>query len=84
MGHIILTPMMHPALKKAVKQAGGVVALAKLLGLHRQAIHQWSLPGRRIPADHIVAIERLTGVPRQELRPDLYVSMGLDTPNECG
>lgn len=41
------------------------------LGLDRSAPFQWQ-KRRKIPADRIVEIERLTGIPRQRLRPDLY------------
>lgn len=42
--------------------------LAELIGITRQGIWQW----RRIPAERVVEVERATGIPRQELRPDLY------------
>lgn len=66
--------MVNASLQKALGKIGGATALANSLGIHRQAVHQWSRPGRQIPAHHIVEIERLTGVPREELRPDLYVA----------
>jgi DNA-binding transcriptional regulator YdaS (Cro superfamily) len=53
---------------RAAKAVGGFASLAGELGISRQAIYQW----RRIPAERIVEIEKLTGVPRHELRPDLY------------
>jgi DNA-binding transcriptional regulator YdaS (Cro superfamily) len=59
---------LNPALAKAIKAAGGVSALARALGIKHPAILQWG----RIPANRIVDIERVTGVPREELRPDLY------------
>lgn len=58
-----------PGIEKAVKAVrGGVSALARELGINRQNIYDWN----QIPADHIVAIEQITGVPREQLRPDLY------------
>lgn len=42
--------------------------LARNLGIARQALYQW----RRIPAERVIEIERITGIQRQELRPDLY------------
>jgi DNA-binding transcriptional regulator YdaS (Cro superfamily) len=55
---------------RAAKLVGGGAALAKILKIQRQAIYQWA----RVPADHVIAIERATAgkVTRQELRPDLY------------
>lgn len=55
-------------LAEAVHRAGSVARLADLLGVSRQVIYKW----KRIPQDRILEIERLTGVPRETLRPDLY------------
>ncbi len=52
----------------AAEQAGGMASLASKLGIKRQALYQW----KRIPAERVIAVERATGVPRYELRPDLY------------
>lgn len=46
----------------------GVSQLAKALGITHGAVSQW----RRIPAERALEIERITGIPRSELRPDLY------------
>jgi DNA-binding transcriptional regulator YdaS (Cro superfamily) len=56
------------ALSRAVEAVGGWAALARGLGATRGAIWQW----RRIPAARVLAVERLTGVSRHDLRPDLY------------
>src|SRR5262249_17035047 len=76
-------PMVDPTagFKAAAKAAGGVPALARLLGVREQTPYQW---GRtRIPADRIIEIERLTGVPRELLRPDLYRTKGRTVLNEA-
>lgn len=52
----------------AVAKAGGMRALARELGINYQAIQSW----KRIPAERVIAIERITGIPRDQLRPDLY------------
>jgi DNA-binding transcriptional regulator YdaS (Cro superfamily) len=59
---------MDAGVKKAAKAAGTIAALARALGVTRAAIHQW----RRIPAERVISVEKATGVPRHELRPDLY------------
>ena len=58
----------HPGLKKAIEKAGTAAALARAIGISRQALGDWD----RVPAEQIVAVERATGIPRNELRPDLY------------
>lgn len=60
--------MRDPALDKAIGAAGGVRALARAVGVSQPAISSW----KRVPADRVLTIEALTGVPRSELRPDLY------------
>jgi DNA-binding transcriptional regulator YdaS (Cro superfamily) len=59
---------LRTALKTTIEEAGSMRALGHLIGVSQQAISQWD----RIPAKHIVEIERTTGVPRNKLRPDLY------------
>lgn len=61
--------MKNPGLEKAKAVIGGNTALAQALGgLTPQAVSQW----RRIPAERTIDVERITGVSRHELRPDLY------------
>lgn len=56
-------------LRIAVEAMGSVTALARALGIKQSAIHQWE----RIPAERVVEVEKATGVPRYQLRPDLHV-----------
>lgn len=60
---------MNEGLQRAINRVCGVTNLARKLGVTRSAIYQW---GDEIPANRLVEIERLTGVPREQLRPDLY------------
>jgi DNA-binding transcriptional regulator YdaS (Cro superfamily) len=48
-------------------------ALGEKLGVTKGAVGQWKLPGRRVPAEHCPAIERLTegAVRCEDLRPDV-------------
>jgi hypothetical protein len=55
-------------LRAAIAKAGGLQKLGQLLGINYQAIQQW----QRVPSERIVEIERVTGVRREALRPDLY------------
>jgi DNA-binding transcriptional regulator YdaS (Cro superfamily) len=64
-GHI--TPM-DKALREAVRRLGGLRAAGRALGINYQAIQHWD----RVPPVRVLEIERLTGVSRHELRPDIY------------
>ena len=43
-------------------------ALARRLGISQPSVSNW----QRVPAERVIAVEALTGVPRASLRPDLY------------
>ena len=60
---------MKDALQEAIERAGGHNRLAQKLGLSRQAIGRWR---GRVPAHHARAVERVTGVSRFRLRPDVF------------
>lgn len=61
--------MMDPIVKQAAEKAGkNLTALAKALGVTRAALHQW----RRVPAERVLELERVTGVSRHDIRPDIY------------
>ena len=48
---------------------GGPSALARAIGgISPQAVGQW----QRVPAERVIEVERVTGVSRHELRPDIY------------
>lgn len=67
------------ALNRAIEKAGGISALAKSLDLSGHAvIHQWRL--NRVPAEQCPRIESLTGVPCEELRPDIAWSVLRSNP----
>ena len=55
-------------LKDVVRAAGGTVTLAARLGITPAAVSQW----RQVPDRRVLAVEAATGIPRHELRPDLY------------
>jgi DNA-binding transcriptional regulator YdaS (Cro superfamily) len=67
-GKGILPTMESSGVQAAVDAAGGYRSLARLLGITHQAIIQWE----KVPASRMLEIERLTGVQREVLRPDLY------------
>lgn len=56
------------ALERAIKAVGTAGDLAAGLKITAQAISQWE----QVPPLRVLEVERLTGVPRHDLRPDLY------------
>lgn len=58
------------ALRRAVATVGGQAEFARLIGITAQAVSQWD----EVPPLRVLAVERISGVSRQELRPDLYPS----------
>jgi DNA-binding transcriptional regulator YdaS (Cro superfamily) len=59
---------LAPGIRLAIEAAEGHRKLARLLGIRHQAVGSWD----RVPAERLIEIEILTGVPRERLRPDLY------------
>lgn len=57
---------------RAIEAAGGQTALANALGLKQGHIWYWAHRAHQIPAERVLDVERVTGIPRHELRPDLY------------
>jgi DNA-binding transcriptional regulator YdaS (Cro superfamily) len=56
------------ALRRAIERVGGLAGLAGPLGISEQAVSQWD----KVPPLRVLEVERISGVPRQDLRPDLY------------
>lgn len=54
------TPPMTPA------------ALAKLLGVSRPTVFRWETGARKIGVDSLEVVSQKTGIPKRELRPDLF------------
>ena len=50
------------------KAAGSGAALARQLGITRAAVSAW----KKVPAEHVLAVERITGISRYALRPDVF------------
>jgi DNA-binding transcriptional regulator YdaS (Cro superfamily) len=67
---------MDDALAKALKSADGPTALGRAIGVTSQAISQW----RRVPVERVLAVEAATGIPRHELRPDIYPPPSMPAP----
>jgi DNA-binding transcriptional regulator YdaS (Cro superfamily) len=47
--------------------------LASRLNISRGSVYKWKW-ANKIPAERVVAVEAITGIKREELRPDLYAA----------
>ncbi|QDQ87718.1 helix-turn-helix domain-containing protein [Alcaligenaceae bacterium SJ-26] len=65
--------MEHP-IDTASRSVGSAACLARKLGVTKAAVWQWKLPGRQVPVEHCLSIERMTNgsVTRRSLRPNDY------------
>ncbi|MQT42654.1 transcriptional regulator [Pseudomonas sp. FSL R10-0765] len=68
---------MREALAKAINLTGGQAAFAVLVSTQERIVSQqlvsyWYRKGE-LPAELVLRVEILTGVPRDELRPDVFV-----------
>lgn len=66
------SPLMSHATINALLQRYGVAAadLARKLNINKATISHWN--AKRVPAERVLEIERAAGIPRYEIRPDLY------------
>jgi DNA-binding transcriptional regulator YdaS (Cro superfamily) len=62
-------PEAVAAMDRLRGERGMIAHIARELKILPQAIHQW----RQIPLDRVVQIEEITGIPREELRPDFHL-----------
>jgi DNA-binding transcriptional regulator YdaS (Cro superfamily) len=66
-----------------IEQGGGCTQVARKLNLPLQTVHSWGLRNK-VPAERVLEIERATGVPRHDIRPDIYpLSERLERRIEC-
>lgn len=65
---VVNEEMRDTGLRQAIDAAGGIGALARGLGIRQPSVSSWA----KVPADRVLAVESLTGIRREALRPDLY------------
>lgn len=65
--------MTKTALQTAIERCGSQAALAERIGVRQTLVSYWVTKAKAgVPAEYVLPIERITGVPRHELRPDIY------------
>ncbi len=76
------------ALQLAVDLAGGQSATGRICKKAQPTVWKWLQTSKRLPSEHVLALEAETGVSRHLLRPDIYplslASEGIDPGEECG
>lgn len=55
-------------IKDIIEYASDSSIVAKAIQRNHLTIYYW----KRVPAIHVRTIEKLTGIPREELRPDIF------------
>ena len=63
---------LDSALAEAVRIARSQSAFGRWIGKRQSVVHGWLKEGKPLPAEHVLTVERNTGIPRTRLRPDLY------------
>lgn len=72
--HVTKEECMPRAVQAAATIAGGMTALAKLLGIDRGVVYNWSRAGRVPiePFNYAAELETRLSLPRWFMRPDVY------------
>lgn len=55
-------------MRDLIDAAGSLTELARGLGKPLSTVNRW----RAVPAELVIKAERLTGIPRHKIRPDVY------------
>lgn len=59
------------SVKQIVNNWGGAIEMARALRLPPQTVYSWCFRDV-VPAARVIDVERLTGVPRHKIRPDIF------------
>ena len=54
-----------------LEERGNQTKIASELRITPQAVQFW-LASKKVPAERIVEVERISGIPRAEIRPDIF------------
>ncbi len=60
------------------KERGLRIRIARECKVTHGAVYQWS----KVPPEHVLTVERLTGIPRFKLRPDIFGSSRTQEANQ--
>jgi DNA-binding transcriptional regulator YdaS (Cro superfamily) len=60
------------ALRRAIALKKNQEAFGALFGKSQQLVSYWISSGQGLPSEFVLSAEAATGIPRWELRPDIY------------
>lgn len=64
-------PDRDPECQRVLDAAGGHVVVGIAIGQTSGAVRRWL----RVPAEYVPRLEKLTGIPAREIRPDMYLPL---------
>jgi DNA-binding transcriptional regulator YdaS (Cro superfamily) len=68
-----MSDTVSAGLRRAIKDAGSIRALARKLGISNVAVSKWT----EVPVNRLPLVEEKTGISAIELRPDLAKLFGI-------
>jgi DNA-binding transcriptional regulator YdaS (Cro superfamily) len=63
-------PHVNEGVRLAIEAGGGLRSLARQLGIAHTSVLAWD----KVPLRHLFTIEELTGISREQLRPDVFLA----------
>jgi DNA-binding transcriptional regulator YdaS (Cro superfamily) len=60
------------SLNRAIEIVGSQTAFGRLLSVSQMSVSRWSRGVVAFPPEHVLTVERETGISRHDLRPDVY------------
>lgn len=65
-------------IERVIDDLGGVTSAAKALGINNPSVIANWRTRNSVPAERVLDVEKLTGISRHELRPDIFGSAPSD------
>ena len=59
--------------RNIIEKSGGQTKLAAHLNITQGAVNHWIRRKSKVPAQYVLKIEKLTGISRYEIRPDVFL-----------
>lgn len=69
--HERLKKQLQEGVLLAVEEAGGVVALSNLLDVFSARVSNWIHRDKKMPIPYAIKCEKLLGIPKEKIRPDI-------------